>query len=91
MARHGGRVVQVGWPDGNLVELDIAAMMDKELDYIGVNRYANVFDTAVIWLSDKRIITDKIITHRYSFDKVVDAFKLAAENPQKTIKVIVEN
>jgi len=91
MARHGGKVVQVGWPDGNIVEMDIAAMMEKELDYIGVNRYANVFETAIVWLSDNRIKTDKIITHKYSFDKAVDAFKWAAEHPQETIKVIVEN
>jgi len=91
MARHGGRVVQVGWPDSNRVELDVAAMMEKELDYIGVNRYANVFDTAVTWLSDGRIKTEELITHRFTFEQAVDAFNWAANNPRETIKVLVEN
>jgi L-iditol 2-dehydrogenase len=91
MARPGGRVVQVGWPDGNLVELDVATLMDKELDYIGVNRYANAFETAIAWLSDGRIKTKELITHRFAFDKATDAFKWAAEHPRETIKVIVEN
>jgi len=91
LAKHGGRVIQVGWPDGNNVELDVAALMDKELDYIGVNRYANVFETAVTWLSDKRIDAESLITQRYMFDKAPDAFKWAHEHPHETIKVIVEN
>jgi len=91
MAQHGGCVVQIGWPDGNKVELDVAVIMDKELDYISVNRYANVFDTAVTWLSDRRIKTDGIITHRFPFEQAAEAFKWAVENPRETIKIIVEN
>ena len=91
IARHGGRVVQVGWPEDNPVALDVAAMMDKELDYMGANRYANVFGPAVTWLSDGRIKASEIITHRFSFDQAADAFRWAAENPKETIKVIVNN
>jgi len=91
MARVGGRVAQVGWPDGNIVELDVATFMEKELDYIGVNRYANGYETAVRWLADGRIKTDGIITQKYSLEDAPAAFKWAHEHPQDTIKVIVEN
>jgi len=91
MAKHGGRVVQVGWPNGNNVELDIATMMDKELDYIGVNRYANAFEAAVTWLADGRINVDEIITQRYPFSQAPEAFRWAHEHPQETIKVVVLN
>ncbi|MCL2378876.1 MAG: NAD(P)-dependent alcohol dehydrogenase [Defluviitaleaceae bacterium] len=91
MAKHGGRVVQVGWPDGNKVELDIAVMMDKELDYIGVNRYANAFEAAVTWLADGRIVVDDLITQRYQFNNAPEAFNWANERPNETIKVIVTN
>jgi len=91
MAKYGGRVAQVGWPSGNKVELDVATFMDKELDYIAVNRYANVFETAVTWLSDGRIKTNEIITQRYSFDDAPEAFKWALKHPSETIKVIVNN
>jgi len=91
MAKHGGRVVQVGWPDGNKVELDIAVMMDKELDYIGVNRYANVFEAAVAWLAEGRINADDIITQQYSLDQAPEAFRWALSHANETIKVIVTN
>ncbi|MGI5900075.1 MAG: NAD(P)-dependent alcohol dehydrogenase [Christensenellales bacterium] len=91
MARPCGKVVQVGWPDGNLVELDVATLLEKELDYMGVNRYANAFDTAITWLCDGRIKVKELITHRFKFDQAAEAFKWAAENPRETIKVIVEN
>jgi len=91
MANIGGCVVQIGWPNGNKVELDVAALMEKELDYVGINRYANVFETAAVWLSDGRIKTDEIITHRFPFDKAPDAFRRVLENPQETIKVMVTN
>jgi len=91
MANPGGCVVQIGWPDGNKVELDVAAMMEKELDYVGVNRYANAFEPAVTWLADGRVKTDGIITQRYPFDKSPEAFRWALEHPWETIKVIVEH
>ena len=91
MAKVGGCVVQIGWPDGNNVELDVATLMEKELDYIGVNRYSNVFETAALWLADGRVKSDGIVTQRYPFDKAPEAFRWARDNPQETIKVIVEN
>ena len=91
LAKRGGRVVQVGWPTSTKVELDVAALMEKELDYVGVNRYANAFEAAVTWLSDGRINTDGIITQRYPFDQAPEAFKWALEHPHETIKVIVVN
>ncbi|MCL2056460.1 MAG: alcohol dehydrogenase catalytic domain-containing protein [Oscillospiraceae bacterium] len=91
MARHGGKVIQAGFPDGNAVKLDIATLIEKELDYAGVHRYANAYGTAVTWLSDGRIKTDGLITHKFDFSHAAEAFKWAAENPGQTIKVVVEN
>jgi L-iditol 2-dehydrogenase len=34
------------------VPIDIAQLLEKEIDYIGVNRYANAFETALAWLAD---------------------------------------
>jgi len=91
MAKPGGKVVQIGWPDGNKVNLDVAALMEKELDYTGVNRYANAFETAVLWLTDGRIKTKELITNRFPFSEAPDAFRHALNQPEKTIKIIVEN
>lgn len=91
LAKPGGCVVQVGWPNGNMVEMNIADMMDKELDYVSVNRYANVFDTAVTWLTDGRIHAKEMITQRYPLSRAKEAFEWALNHPQETIKVIVYN
>ena len=91
VARPGGCAVQVGWPNGNQVEMNIADMIDKELIYKSVNRYANAFDTAVTWLSDGRIRSDVMITHMFSLEEAPEAFRWALENPRKTMKVIVKN
>lgn len=91
LAKAGGCVVQVGWPNGNVVEMNIADMMDKELDYKSVNRYANVFGTAVTWLSDGRIHAGEMITQRFTLEQGKEAFEWALNHPRETIKVIVAN
>lgn len=91
LAKTGGCVVQVGWPNGNVVEMNIADMMDKELTYKSVNRYANVFDTALTWLDDGRICGQEMITQRFPLSRAKEAFEWALNHPRETIKVIVYN
>ncbi|MHB1483726.1 MAG: NAD(P)-dependent alcohol dehydrogenase [Saccharofermentanales bacterium] len=91
LARPGGIAVQVGWPEKPEVGMNIADFLDKELTYIGVNRYANAFKTAISQISDGRIRTDLLMTQKFDFDHVEQAFRFAAENPRETIKVVVIN
>lgn len=91
VTRPGGCAVQVGWPNGNVVEMNIADMIDKELTYTSVNRYANAFDTALTWLGDGRIKGKEMITQRYTLDHAEEAFRWALEHPSETIKVIINN
>jgi L-iditol 2-dehydrogenase len=90
-ARPAGCAVQVGWPNGNVVPLDIADLLDKEITYVGVNRYASTFPTAISWIRDGRINAKKLITHRYSLDRIAEAFKFSTENARDVIKTIVLN
>ena len=91
LARPGGRCIQMGWPQSDRVPLDVAQMMEKELDYRGINRYANAFPAALEWLADGRIDADAVITHSFSFDDAVEAFDWAIGHPAETLKVVVEN
>jgi L-iditol 2-dehydrogenase len=91
IARIGGCVVQVGWPGNTKVEMNIANFLDKELDYVGVNRYANSFPTAISWVSDGRINVNKLITNRFEFDKITEAFEFSLKNPGEVIKTVVIN
>jgi len=90
-ARPGGRVVQVGWPEKNRVELDVAGFIEKELDYVAVNRYANAFPAAIAWLADGRVRGDLLITHRFAFDDVAEAFQFALDHRAEVIKAMVLN
>lgn len=91
LASPGGICVQVGWPAGNFVNMDIAQFLDKELTYHGVNRYANAFETAIGWLADGRINTRGFISHIFDFEESEKAFQQASDNPKDTIKVMIVN
>lgn len=89
--RPGGCVVQVGWPGGNLVEMNIATFLDKELEYVAVNRYANAYPTAIRWISDGRMNVKDLITGRYKLEQIAEAFAYSSQNPDKVVKTIVVN
>ncbi len=91
MVRPGGRCVQVGWTRSNRVAVDIAQLMEKEIDYVGVNRYANAFETALQWLKDGRIDAPALITQRFSLARAREGFDWALAHPAETVKVLVEN
>ena len=90
-ARPGGTVVQVGWPEENLVPLNVATFLDKELRYIGVNRYANAFARAIAWLADGRLAGEELITHRFPFDRIAEAFAFTLAHREEVIKTLVLN
>ena len=89
--RPGGCVVQVGWPGGNIVEMNIATFLDKELDYVAVNRYANAYPAAIQWISDEVINVKDLITNHFSLDQISEAFEYSSKNPDKVVKTIVVN
>jgi L-iditol 2-dehydrogenase len=90
-AAPGGRVVQVGWPEKSLVSLNVADLMAKELEHVGVNRYANAFPSAIAWIAGGRIRADEMITHRFGLEQIAEAFRSAYDNRQEVIKAIVLN
>lgn len=91
LARPAGKVVQVGWTNTPVVPMDIAKLMEKEIDYVGVNRYANAYPAALQYLADGRIDAKKFITQRFPFDRADQAFEFARDNPEKAVKVLVVN
>lgn len=91
MVSPGGTVVQVGWPDRNVVNMDIACFLEKELDYVAVNRYANAFPTAIEWVSDGRINVRDLITHKFAFAQTAEAFQFTLDHPADVIKTVVVN
>ena len=90
-AAAGGVIVQVGWPSGNIVPMDIAGLIEKELTYTSVNRYANAFNAALTFIADGRIKTEPLVTHTAPFENTAETFEYVKSNPEKTIKALVLN
>lgn len=91
LARRGGVVTLVGWPETATVDYPVEVVLEKELDVRGVNRYANTYPTAISLLASGKLNVAPLISHRFAFEDVVEAFEFAANHPSETIKVMVEN
>jgi L-iditol 2-dehydrogenase len=89
LARRGGVVTLVGWPESSEVAYPIEVVLEKELDVRGVNRYANAYPTAIALLASGKIDVAPLITHRFPFERIVEAVEFTSEHPAETIKVMV--
>ena len=89
LAGTGGVVVQVGWPEDNIVPYDIASVMEKELDIRGLNRYANAYAQAISLASSGRIELKPLITHRFNLESISEAFDFVSKKSEGVIKAVV--
>ncbi len=88
LARAGARICWIGMADDR-IEVPLVAAQAKELRFETVWRYANVFQKGVDLLASGRLNTEPMITHRFEFPDVAEALRFTAENPDKTLKVMV--
>lgn len=89
LAKRGGAVVLVGWPETASFSFPMEMVIEKELDIRGVNRYCNTFGPALALLSSKILSIDGIISQRFPFDRVVEAFEFASEQRGAINKVLI--
>ncbi|KAK9464214.1 chaperonin 10-like protein [Lipomyces oligophaga] len=90
-AKAGGKLMFVGM--GNPVQtLHIGAAAVKEVDLLGVFRYANVYPTAINLLSaDKIKGFEKLITHKFSgLDSADDAFAIAGKTADEKGNLVIK-
>ncbi len=90
LAARGGSVTLIGWPETSLVGLPVDQIMEKELDVHGVNRYSNAFPRAISLLASGAIDTRPLVSHRFAFARIVEAFSFAATHRGETVKVMLE-
>ena len=89
LAAPAGVVVIVGWPEVARPEFPLETVLEKELDIRGVNRYCNTFPTAIRLMSEGRVDLRPLVSHRYDFSSVTEAFAFASSSPSETMKVMV--
>jgi L-iditol 2-dehydrogenase len=89
LAKRGGVVTLIGWPQSRTVAFPIEDVLEKELDVRGVNRYCNTFPTAIALLASGALEVSPLVSHRFPFEEVTDAFAFASTNRSETVKVMI--
>ena len=91
MAKIGGCVAQIGWPRGGKVQMNVARLIQNELTYVGVHKYAGEFPGTIKLIADGRIRVDPLITDTYALEECQAAFERAAKHPDQALKVMFLN
>jgi len=86
MAR-AGRVVLVGM-GGDIVQLPLSYVQDRELTITGAFRYANTWPTAIRIAASGRVDLDAMVTGHYGLHNVEAALNAARDDPT-SMKAIV--
>ena len=83
-----GRVVIVGVTEepANVRGVDITK---RELSIYGSRNNLGRFKEAVKYVSEHPQSASKMITHEYSYNEVIDAFKMAEAHPEQICKVMI--
>ncbi|WP_353625648.1 zinc-binding dehydrogenase [Bacillus sp. JCM 19041] len=85
----GGRVVLVGLPPKETAELNVAHVVDNELDLLGVFRYRNTYAKAVALIEAHQLCFDPLVTGRFSLEETEAAFNRALVDKANTIKLVI--
>jgi len=93
VVKTGGTFVQVGMGNPN-VTIDLGQLMIKELNYKGSFRYgAGDYPLAIALVAQGKIDLKPLVTHRYTFDDAIVAFKATragkSEDGKGVIKAII--
>ncbi|MEP7103281.1 MAG: alcohol dehydrogenase catalytic domain-containing protein [Candidatus Dojkabacteria bacterium] len=87
--KSGGKVMFLGVFE-HKVNLSLMKVVRNEIDISGSWTSLNTFGPTIELLENKKITTDKFITHRYKFEDAIKAFEDSAEYSDNRIKTIIE-
>ncbi|TCS78084.1 L-iditol 2-dehydrogenase [Muricomes intestini] len=90
LARAGGTVVLVGIAVESDLNYNFAQVMGKELTIKSVFRYCNLYPLALSAIANGTIDVKQIVTHRFMFDDVKEAFDCVIEDAENVVKGIIE-
>ena len=84
-----GRCVIVGYSD-SAVCFNGVSIIRKEMTILGSRNSCNAYPGVIELIAGGRVHPAQLVTHRYSFDQIQDAFEFATEHPDLSGKVVVE-
>jgi L-iditol 2-dehydrogenase len=90
IVKTGGKVIVIGLGFGDLTTSPIINIPCKEINVIGILRYANVFPQAIRLVASKKLPLTKLITHRLAFSELVKGMEMLAKGEGDAIKVMIK-
>ena len=90
LIRQGGSLLVIGVFPGK-ISIDINLAQEKQVTIIGTARYViDDFKTAIRLIQDGKVNLKPLITHRFDFERYIDAYKQIENEGDRTMKVIVQ-
>ncbi len=90
MARLGGRLVLVGIPGDDRVELKHSTARRKGLTIVLSRRMKHVYPRAIRLAEQGRVDLDGLVSHRFPLRRAAEAFELNAAYRDRVVKVMVD-
>jgi L-iditol 2-dehydrogenase len=90
LLKPGGKIVIVGIPEFDRWSFPADIIRRKELCLQNVRRQNECYKPALEMISTRRINVDRLVTHRYPFDRTKEAFDLVAEYKDGVMKAMIE-
>jgi len=90
LVRRGGRCVWVGLAPEGSFEIPVIEAVAREVDILGVFRYANTYQTAVNLIAAGQVDVTSPVTSHFSFDETDKAIELGAQHHGNEIKIMVD-
>jgi L-iditol 2-dehydrogenase len=90
MARYGGRVILVGIPGDDKLEMQHSTARRKGLTFKLVRRMKHTYRRAIHLASTGQIDLDALVSHTVSLDKTRDAFEMNIAYQEGVQKIIVK-
>lgn len=86
----GGCIVVVA-VYGDRPRVDISIVGDRELSLVGTLMYKQEdYEQAVQWLADGKMTTAPMVTNRFPFEEYNEAYHYIENNPNSTLKVMID-
>jgi len=86
----GGRVIQVGIPATERIDLEPHRFRRKELAWLNVRRQRGCMVPAIRMIDEGLIDPSPLVTHRFNAEQLADAFELVADYRDGVVKAMVE-
>lgn len=91
VVRNGGRVVLVGIPEDDRLEIKHSVARRKGLTILMSRRMKHAYPRAIDMVLKKKINLKRFISHRFSLEKINDAFEINTAYRDGVIKIIIEH